>query len=84
MADMGSPETRDASPSVDVCALTVGADLNSQQPVGAALDLPTTPIPPVASNLLPIEGTLVTRVNPVPLTLTGVAAPPEAPPPKSV
>lgn len=74
----------DSDPLQDVCALTLtsGTDTSSQQPIGAALDLPTTPVPPVANALLPFEGDSPTRVSAPAIVLTGVTAPPEAPPPK--
>lgn len=75
----------DSAPAQDVCALTQaeGTDLQSQQPVGAALDLPVTPVAPMVSALLPLEGERLMPISAPTTTLTGISAPPEAPPPKS-
>lgn len=86
MAGMTADVADDASSAAQdgcVVSMTAGTDLHSQQPVGAAFDLPTTPVPPVASALLPIEGELVVFASASTMVLTGIMAPPEAPPPKS-
>ncbi len=74
-----------ATPAQDVCALddVVGTDLHSEQPVGAALDLPVTPVTPMVAALLPLEGERVMPIVAPAAILTGIAAPPEAPPPRS-
>ena len=75
----------DSTPAQEACALTQaeGTDLHSQQPVGAALDLPVTPVTPMVAALMLLEGERVVPISAPTATLTGISAPPEAPPPKS-
>jgi len=85
MADMTADAgNAHSSTSDELCSisLTAGTDLHSQQPVGAALDVPTTPVPPVAVGLFQLDGEPIVRASAPVLVLTGVTAPPEAPPPK--
>ncbi len=71
--------------SQEDCAIVLdnGADLSSQQPVGAALDLPTTPVPPNEAALIPLDGEPIVRSTAPVTAPDGVLSPPDAPPPKS-
>lgn len=76
----------ESSPLQDVCAvhLANGADPESQQPVGATLDLPTTTALTASTILPPLDGESIARPASAVDKLTGIAAPPDAPPPKSI
>jgi hypothetical protein len=69
----------------EVCplALAGGSDAESQQPVGAALDLPTTPVAPDASTLLPLDGERLNRSTAPVIALSGIPTIPDSPPPKA-
>lgn len=64
--------------------LSSGADPKSQQPVGAALDLPTAPVPPTSSALLARDGATVLSWPAQAVAPQGIALEPDAPPPKTV
>jgi hypothetical protein len=58
-------------------------DPQSQQPVGATLDLPPTSVTPGSILLLPLESESFPLALPDPTILDGMTIPPEAPPPKT-
>lgn len=62
--------------------LAGGSDPESQQPVGAALDLPTPPVPPEAGIPLIAADDVVSLAASAVVVLHGIAISPDAPPPK--
>lgn len=62
--------------------LAGGSDPESQQPVGAALDLPTPPVPPDAGIPLIAADDVVSLAAAAVVVLHGIAISPDAPPPK--
>lgn len=79
----GSTGSADTSHLLCQFMLADGADAQSQQPVGAALDLPATPVPPDIEALLQVDSTALLLANAPAEMLTGVAIPPDSPPPKA-
>jgi hypothetical protein len=59
-----------------------GGDPKSQQPVSATLDLPTSSITPDAVTLQPLDTQAELLLFAPATVLSGITAPPEAPPPK--
>jgi len=76
-------DSADASHLLCQFMLADGADAQSQQPVGAALDLPATPVPPDIEALLQMDGDPLMQANPPAAMLTGISIPPDSPPPKA-
>lgn len=76
--------SRTDDPIQQLCslALTNGNDPESQQPVGAALDLPTTPITPNSATFQPLDTQSTLLLFAQAAVLSGIAFPPDAPPPK--
>lgn len=74
----------DAAQQACPLALASGSDPESQQPVGAALDLPTTPVSPDATTLLPLDGERLGRSSAPAIALSGIPVVPDSPPPKAV
>lgn len=74
-----------SDPMQDLCALSLGAgaDASSQQPVGAALDLPVTPVPPSETALLSRDDESLLRFAAPAAMHSEIAVAPDAPPPKS-
>ena len=78
-------DSTDPSPSEESSprSLANSGDPQSQQPVGATLDLPTTSVTPISTMLLPLEREPLLLVLPVAAALHGMTVRPEAPPPKA-
>lgn len=80
----GSDDFSGAADQQVRCPLGIdnGTDTKSQRPVGATLDLPTTPILSNFVILPPLHGDQVSRLSSPITVLSGITQPPEAPPPK--
>lgn len=73
----------DSSQQACAVALAAGSDPGSQQPVGATLDLPASSVTPVTVTLQPLDLQTELLLFAPAAVLTGITAPPDAPPPKA-
>lgn len=81
-SDRGSSPADDPNQSIPSTDLGTGSDPESQQPVGAALDLPTTSVDPTTTLLRPLDTQPQLLIFAPAAVLSGISAPPEFPPPK--
>ena len=84
LSEVVQAEAPDVAQELCPLFLASGSDPESQQPVGAALDLPTTPVSPDATTLLPLDGERLDRPTAAVIVLSGIPTVPESPPPKAV
>jgi hypothetical protein len=82
-SDDASSSLSDSSQQACAVTLAAGSDPESQQPVGATLDLPATSLNPDTATLQPLDMETELLLFAPAAVLTGMAAPPDAPPPKA-